>query len=65
MNQINQEDNEKGLHILLPKEEAARRYDICKQCDRLYKPTMTCKECGCFMKIKTKIKFASCPLRKW
>lgn len=41
------------------------RLDICKSCDRLFKPTATCKECGCFMAMKTWLKNAHCPLHKW
>lgn len=41
------------------------RLDICLGCDRLFKPTRTCKECGCFMAMKTWLKDASCPLGKW
>ena len=41
------------------------RYDICLGCDRLFKPTSTCKECGCFMNRKTWLKDASCPIGKW
>lgn len=47
------------------KEERDRRYDTCKACDRLFKPTRTCKECGCFMSLKTWLKDATCPLGKW
>lgn len=41
------------------------RLDICKQCPRLFKPTLQCKECGCFMRIKTRIKSQTCPIGKW
>jgi len=41
------------------------RLDICKQCPMLFKPTMSCKRCGCFMKIKAKIGRMSCPDKKW
>lgn len=41
------------------------RYDICLSCDRLFGPTRTCKECGCFMAMKTWLKMAGCPLQKW
>lgn len=47
------------------KSKAQERLDICKQCPRLFKPTMTCKECGCFMKVKTHLINATCPLNKW
>lgn len=42
-----------------------KRLDICKGCDSLFKATNTCKECGCFMSLKTWLKKASCPLDKW
>lgn len=41
------------------------RLDICMSCDRLFKLTKTCKECGCFMGLKTWLKYDSCPLNKW
>lgn len=46
-------------------ELAAERLDICKGCDRFIKSTSQCKECGCIMKLKTKLPNASCPLHKW
>lgn len=42
-----------------------KRYEICLGCDRLFKPTKTCLECGCFMNKKTWLKDAECPLGKW
>jgi hypothetical protein len=47
------------------KETRASRFDTCKGCDSLFKPTRTCKECGCFMALKTWLIDASCPLQKW
>ena len=41
------------------------RLRICEQCDFYIKLTQQCKKCGCFMKIKTKLKNATCPLQKW
>jgi hypothetical protein len=46
-------------------EEADRRYDICLSCPLLNQTTKTCKECGCFMAAKTKLKQATCPVGKW
>lgn len=57
--------------ILNPKTEYAtddlsqHRMSICEGCDRLLKVTKQCKECGCFMSLKTKLKEAVCPLEKW
>jgi hypothetical protein len=44
---------------------AALRYDICKSCQHFFSPTTTCKKCGCFMVVKTRIPMAMCPIRKW
>lgn len=44
---------------------ASDRMAICEACPRLLKATKQCKECGCFMVLKTKLKEASCPLGKW
>lgn len=46
-------------------EEADRRYAICEECPRLLKLTKQCKECGCFMNLKTKLQHATCPIGKW
>lgn len=42
-----------------------QRLDICHECPRLFTPTMTCKECGCFMKVKAQLKGSKCPIGKW
>lgn len=47
------------------KEEAKRRFAICQECPRFFKPTGTCRECGCFMRVKTQLEHATCPLEKW
>jgi len=46
-------------------EEAERRFSICKECPEIIELTSTCKKCGCFMYIKTKLQLANCPLGKW
>jgi hypothetical protein len=50
---------------LADKKDYNERESICDSCPRLFRPTFQCKECGCFMKIKTKIDSAICPLGKW
>lgn len=44
---------------------AEKRLEICRGCDRFIKSTTQCKECGCIMKLKTKLPNAGCPLHKW
>jgi predicted Zn-ribbon and HTH transcriptional regulator len=41
------------------------RLKTCDECPRLYRPTQQCKECGCFVKAKSRIKNSECPLGKW
>ena len=53
------------IFVILKKEEAQKRYDICKQCDKLTQPLSLCSECKCFMKAKVRLKVAECPLKKW
>lgn len=49
----------------LPEEVSNKRLNICLGCDRLIKLTNQCKECGCFMNLKTKLPNAVCPIGKW
>ena len=60
----------KPWHLLNPdshidENEANRRFEICKLCPRLIQATKQCKECGCFMNMKVKLKTAVCPIGKW
>lgn len=40
------------------------RLSICHQCPEIRNLDI-CNQCGCFMQIKTRIFFATCPLGKW
>jgi hypothetical protein len=54
-----------GYSLPLIFKQAEERMAICRECPRLFQPTRTCKECGCFMLVKTKVPVMSCPLGKW
>ena len=41
------------------------RISICKSCIYYFKPTGTCKDCGCFMKIKARLAPMGCSQNKW
>jgi hypothetical protein len=41
------------------------RMDICKTCPRLVPIVHQCRECGCFMAVKTQLESAKCPLGRW
>ena len=40
-----------------------KRWDICKGCEFLN--NNKCEKCGCFMKVKTRVATARCPVGKW
>jgi hypothetical protein len=46
-------------------EIAKERLDICRSCMCLQPITEICLVCSCFMKLKTKLEDATCPLGKW
>ena len=46
-------------------EEHLRRYDLCLGCPELIQLTKQCKKCGCFLKAKTGLEAATCPIGKW
>jgi hypothetical protein len=48
-----------------PEELAASRLEICKGCIWFRSKTQTCRKCGCFMKLKTTLEKAKCPIGKW
>jgi hypothetical protein len=48
-----------------PEEISMSRLEICKACEWFRPKTQTCKKCGCFMKLKTTLENAVCPIEKW
>jgi hypothetical protein len=55
----------KGNDLSVPAHVADRRFDVCRKCDK-FDPTLErCRECGCFMRVKTKLAGMKCPLNKW
>jgi len=51
--------------VFAEKETQRRRMALCHRCDEFIKITNQCKQCGCFMAAKTRLKYAECPLGKW
>ena len=41
------------------------RMGICLSCEKIIKITHQCKECMCFMDVKTRLEGIKCPLGKW
>lgn len=46
-------------------ELAQYRLSICQTCEFFKKSGNRCKKCGCFMKLKTHLENAKCPIGKW
>lgn len=53
-----------GLPVIVDAETAFDRFSICQSCEFL-KENFRCEKCGCFMKAKTQLASASCPVGKW
>ena len=41
------------------------RLEICNSCEWFNKRLQKCRQCGCFMHLKTTLRQASCPKDKW
>ena len=41
------------------------RLEICNKCPFFDKRVARCRKCGCFMKLKTTLHKAKCPMDKW
>jgi hypothetical protein len=50
---------------LAPEEIAQKRIQVCESCEFLKKEIYQCDKCKCFMKVKTKLIAAKCPIEKW
>jgi len=48
-----------------PEEISNTRLEICKTCEWFRPKSQTCKKCGCFMRLKTTLEHAKCPIGKW
>ncbi len=51
--------------FFVPNKVYEDRLAICKTCIYYFKPTGTCKDCGCFMKIKARLAPMECSQKKW
>lgn len=51
--------------FFVPNEVYEDRIATCKGCIYYFKPTGTCKDCGCFMKIKARLAPMECSQKKW
>lgn len=47
------------------RELQAERLAICVDCPFFNKLTVGCNKCGCFLKMKTKLERATCPIGHW
>ncbi len=59
----------KLLHGELPPMSDAElsklRMSVCETCPEFARIARQCKQCGCFLDLKTKLLEATCPIGKW
>lgn len=55
----------KNKKIISSKQDAKYRLDICNKCKDLDKSLGRCTICGCFVSIKVKADYESCPIGLW
>ena len=66
VNQAQVQNTISEIEFLLDKEiHSQSRFSICQECSQLLPIVNVCKQCGCFMNIKTRIFSSKCPLEKW
>ena len=53
------------MAILVNKATFEERFKTCRNCEHLFKPTNSCKKCGCFIHLKARLANQSCPINKW
>ena len=67
----NMSDDVKPWDLLNPNQPRSQedlvnsRLEICRACEFFRPKTETCRKCGCFMKLKTMLEKAKCPIGKW
>lgn len=54
-----------GNELMVDEYEQQRRFDICQVCEHYIKHSKRCAKCGCFLKMKIKMKVSECPIQKW
>ena len=47
------------------KEFYKKRMKQCIEYEHFFKPTFSCKKCGCFLKLKCRLATQECPIGKW
>lgn len=50
--------------VVVSEEEHKQRLDVCRICEN-YSDLHMCKECHCYMPLKTKFAIFNCPIKKW
>jgi uncharacterized paraquat-inducible protein A len=54
-----------GSAFFASKIKAQERYKTCQSCAFFVARSKRCAKCGCFLRVKTKIELAECPIKAW
>lgn len=52
-------------YVKVTRQVSKERYAKCQQCDSFENLTKQCRECACFMPLKTRMNLTPCPKGKW
>jgi hypothetical protein len=69
--EIKMSDDVKPWDLLNPNEPRSAaelkesRLAICRTCEHFKPKLEKCRLCGCFMRLKTELENARCPIEKW
>lgn len=55
----------KGKSVFVNSSIQNDRMSICNNCEYFNSKTTQCRQCGCFMSAKARLKTSSCPAGKW
>jgi hypothetical protein len=63
LKEVSKPNNEGSIFV--DKETQDKRMSICEGCSFFDKSQTRCRQCGCFMTVKTKFRTVQCPLKFW
>jgi len=53
------------MSLFISEEKREKRLEVCRRCVEYNATLYQCRECGCFLKIKSLLKNQKCPKGKW
>lgn len=51
--------------VIASEDDYRAKINTCLECEHIKRKRMRCGKCGCFLRIKARLRGFSCPLGKW